>query len=237
MTPARPRGYGPAVRTLVVTPTYNERENIATLIEGLRDADPSIEVLVVDDGSPDGTADLAEELGAHVLRRPGKAGLASAYTDGFRRALDDGADRVVQMDADLSHSPADVPRLLAPGTGLALGSRYVPGGGTKGWPLHRKALSRFGSAYARLWLGMPYRDLTGGFKAWRADLLRQVIARPVRSTGYAFQVEMTARAVRLGAEVTEVPIIFTERARGNSKMSTAIALEAARIVPTLRFRR
>jgi dolichol-phosphate mannosyltransferase len=140
------------------------------------------------------------------------------------------------MDADLSHDPADVPRLLAADADLMLGSRYVPGGGTAGWPRHREILSRFGSIYARAWLGLPHRDLTGGFKAWRADLLRQVLSTPLRSRGYAFQVEMTLRVVRLQASVTEVPIVFTERAAGVSKMSGRIALEAALLVPTLRFR-
>ncbi len=222
--------------TFVVTPTYNEIDCLPGLVEKLCQALPEVQILVVDDGSPDGTGDLAEELGCRVLRRGGKLGLASAYVDGMGRALELGADRIVQMDADLSHDPADVPRLLATDADLALGSRYAPGGGTSGWPLHREILSRFGSLYARAWLSLPYRDLTGGFKAWRADLLRQVLSRPLQSEGYAFQVEMTLRAVRLGASITEVPIVFTERAAGVSKMSSRIAIEAALLVPRLRFR-
>ena len=229
------------MRTLVVTPTYNEVDNVRPLIDGLRLAVPGIEVLVVDDGSPDGTAARVraanEELGGvHLLERAGKQGLATAYVDGFRWGLEQGVDRIVQMDADLSHAPGDVPRLLASTSDLALGSRYVPGGGTAGWPLHRELLSRFGTLYARLWLGLPQRDLTGGFKAWQADLLERVLQEPIRSDGYAFQVEMTLRAVRLGASVQELPIIFTERIAGNSKMSRSIAIEAARLVPTLRKR-
>ena len=213
----------------VVTPTYNESENLPTLVVKLGD----VRIMVVDDGSPDGTGDLAEELGCDVLRRPGKQGLASAYVDGMTRALELGATRVVQMDADLSHDPADVPRLLASEADLALGSRYVPGGGTRGWPLHRKLLSRGGSIYSRLWLGLPYRDLTGGFKAWRAETLRAVLAEPIASEGYAFQVEMTVRAHRLGASIEEIPIVFTERVAGASKMSAKIAIEAARLIPRL----
>ncbi len=229
------------MRTLVVTPTYNEVDNVRPLIDGLRLAVPGIEVLVVDDGSPDGTAARVraanEELGGvHLLERAGKQGLATAYVDGFRWGLEQGVDRIVQMDADLSHAPGDVPRLLASTSDLALGSRYVPGGGTAGWPLHRELLSRFGTLYARLWLGLPQRDLTGGFKAWQADLLERVLQEPIRSDGYAFQVEMTLRAVRLGASVQELPIVFTERIAGNSKMSRSIAIEAARLVPTLRKR-
>ncbi len=228
----------------VVVPTYNERDNLPELVERLRRAVPSARLLVVDDASPDGTGDLAAELGRRLggidlLRRPGKQGLASAYVQGFRRALSEGAERVVQMDADLSHDPEDVPRLLAgldEGLSVVLGSRYVDGGGVRNWPLHRLALSRFGSAYARWWLGLPLRDLTGGFKAWSAPALQAVLERPVRSEGYAFQVEMTWRAVRCGFPVGEVPIVFTERVAGSSKMSTAIALEAAWLVPAIRLR-
>lgn len=228
------------MRPTVVIPTYNEARNLPELVDRLRRAG-AYDLLVVDDGSPDGTAELAEELGRErgdvsVLRRPGKGGLASAYVDGLSLALERGAERVVQMDADLSHDPADVPRLLAAGADLCLGSRYVAGGGTRGWPLHRQALSRGGSIYSRLWLGLPYRDLTGGFKAWRAAALRSVLARPVESEGYAFQVEMTLRAVRAGCSVSEVGIVFTERAAGTSKMSRDIAIEAALLIPRLRWR-
>lgn len=227
------------MRAAVVTPTYNERENLEALVTGLRRARPGIGVIVVDDGSPDGTGALAHQLAADlgdlwVVERAGKQGLASAYVAGFQRALALGFDHVVQMDADLSHDPADVPRLLAEGADLVLGSRYVEGGGTRFWPRHRQLLSRFGSTYARVCLGLPYRDLTGGFKCWSAPLLRQVLSTPVRSDGYVFQVEMTQRAHRLGASVREIPIVFTERRHGASKMSLNIAVEAALRVPGLR---
>jgi dolichol-phosphate mannosyltransferase len=228
--------------TFCVIPTYNERDNLEPLLTRLRAAAPELQVLLVDDGSPDGTADMAEALnetlgGVRVHRRAGKQGLASAYTDGFALALEAGAERVVQMDADLSHAPEDVPRLLEKSADLVLGSRYVPGGGTRNWPLQRRLLSRFGSLYARLWLSMPFHDLTGGFKAWRAAPLRAALAQPVASDGYAFQVEMTLRAWRAGATITEVPIVFVERVAGVSKIDRAIALEAAWLVPALRLRR
>ena len=220
----------------IVTPTYNELDNIRRLLARLADQVPDARVLVVDDGD-DGTAEEAQALGAEVLRRPGKQGLASAYVQGMCEALERGATAVVQMDADLSHDPADVPRLFAASADLALGSRYVPGGGTRNWPLRRQALSRFGSLYSRICLGLPFRDLTGGFKRWRAPLLRRVLARPIESGGYAFQVEMTLRAHRFGASIEEVPIVFTEREEGVSKMSRDIAIEAALLIPRLRFRR
>ena len=219
----------------IVTPTYNERENIQALLTRLSEAAPDAQVLVVDDGD-DGTAEAAEALGAEVLRRQGKQGLASAYVQGMQLALERGATAVVQMDADLSHDPADVPRLLASTADLAIGSRYVPGGGTVNWPLHRKLLSRGGSLYSRLSLGLRYRDLTGGFKRWAAPLLTEVLSRPIQSGGYAFQVEMTLRAHRLGASIEELPIVFTEREEGVSKMSRDIAIEAALLIPRLRFR-
>lgn len=226
----------------VVIPTYNERENLPPLLERLHAVLPEAEVLVVDDGSPDGTAAAAEAYGRErgrvsVLRREGKQGLASAYVAGFERALSRGATRLVQLDADLSHAPEDVPRLLAVEADLVIGSRYVPGGGTVNWPLHRRALSRFGSLYARLCLGLGYRDLTGGFKAWRRGALAAALAEPVESDGYAFQVELSWRAHRAGATIAEVPIVFTERVAGVSKIDRSIAIEAAWLVPALRLRR
>ncbi len=220
---------------LVVTPTYNERENLDALVGRLREALGEVALLVVDDGSPDGTADHAEALGARVLRREAKAGLASAYQAGFRIALDEGYDRIVQMDADLSHDPADVPRLLAADADLVLGSRYVPGGGTRNWPLGRRLLSRFGSTYSRVWLGLPYRDLTGGFKAWRREALEAVEWERVHSGGYVFQIETTYLATRAGATVTEVPIVFKDREVGTSKMSKSIIVEALVVVLQLRW--
>ena len=224
--------------TWVVTPTYNERTNIDGLLDRLLGLRPELAVVVVDDGSPDGTgARVAEraiaETRLHLLTRPSKDGLATAYLLGFRHALAAGAERVVQMDADLSHDPDDVSRLLASGADLVLGSRYVPGGGVRNWPVHRQLLSRGGSAYARLLLGLPQRDLTGGFKAWRAPALRAVLERPVASNGYVFQAETTLRAARLGFRIEEVPIVFTEREGGVSKMSGAIAVEAVWRVPRL----
>lgn len=229
------------MRTWVVTPTYNERENIDTLVGRLLSLDAQVSLLVVDDASPDGTgarvAALARENPRVVLlSRSAKAGLASAYLEGFRRALAAGADRIVQMDADLSHNPDDVPRLLAAEADLVLGSRYVAGGGVRNWPLYRQVLSRGGSAYARTLLGLAVRDLTGGFKAWRAEALRAVLDGRVASNGYVFQAETTLRAARLGLRILEVPIVFTEREGGVSKMSGAIAIEAAWKVPSLRWR-
>ena len=219
----------------VVTPTYREAATIERLLDGLRPL--GARVIVVDDASPDGTAALARQRGATVIERPGKLGLASAYQRGLGEALRLGADPIVQMDADLSHDPADVPRLLAAldqGADLAVGSRYVPGGGTENWGPHRRALSRFGAWYARAWLGLPVRDPTAGFKAWRAALLRTIELEALVTEGYAFQVETLTRAVRVGGRVVEVPIVFRERPAGESKMSLAIALEAARVVPRLR---
>ncbi|MDP2317109.1 MAG: polyprenol monophosphomannose synthase [Pseudomonadota bacterium] len=221
----------------VVVPTYNEAENIGPLVRALRDALPGVHVLVVDDASPDGTAAAAEAADAVVLRRVGPRGLGPAYRDGFARVLAEGFDPIVQMDADLSHDPADLPRLLAAlaGADLVLGSRWVEGGGTVAWGLGRRALSRFGSTYARGWLGVPHRDLTGGFKAWRAGTLAKVNPATLHADGYAFQVEATWRAHQLGARIVEVPIVFTERRAGASKMSWGIAVEAAWRVPGLRL--
>lgn len=221
-----------------VIPTYNEAANVPQLVERLRAAVPGISMLFVDDGSPDGTADLLASLSTgdiRVLRRRGKQGLASAYLTGFAEALSAGAERIVQMDADLSHDPEDVPRLLAVDSELVLGSRFVPGGGVENWPVHRLLLSRGGSLYARLLLRLPYRDLTGGFKAWQATTLETVLRQPIRARGYVFQVEMTLLAHLAGCSVTEVPIVFTERVEGVSKMAGAIALEAALQVPLLRL--
>lgn len=233
----------------LVTPTYNERDNLEHLVLQVREALPETTLYVVDDGSPDGTGQLAEQLGErlsgiHVIHREGKLGLGSAYREGFARALADGHDPIFQMDADLSHDPRDLPRLLAlcapqgtdSGADLALGSRYVPGGGTRNWPLRRRILSRAGTAYARLLLDLPYRDLTGGFKCWRARCLQGIDLSTVRSEGYVFQVETTLRAFRRGFHIRELPIIFTERSTGRSKMSTRIACEAAWRVPALRLR-
>jgi dolichol-phosphate mannosyltransferase len=228
----------------VVVPTLREAETIGRLVAAVRAALPTATVLVVDDASPDGTAERAEEAGARVLRRSGAPGLGPAYRAGFATALAEGWDPIVQMDADFSHDPSDVPRLVAAlgggaapgaGAGLALGSRWIPGGGTRAWGRGRRMLSRGGNLWSRAWLGLPLRDLTGGFKAWRADVLAAIDPGTLESDGYAFQVEATWRAHRAGARIVEVPIVFTERASGASKMSAAIAVEAAWRVPRMRF--
>ncbi|HEV8252242.1 MAG TPA: polyprenol monophosphomannose synthase [Candidatus Limnocylindria bacterium] len=229
---------------VVVLPTYNERENLEHIAEAILAALPEANLLVVDDGSPDGTGVLADTMAAreprmHVLHRPAKEGLGVAYRDGFRWALARSETRaVVQMDADFSHDPADLPRLLAPlmtGSDLVLGTRYMPGGGTVGWPIHRQLISRAGTTFARLVLLLPYRDLTGGFKAWRRELLEAIRLREANTSGYGFQIETTWWAHRRRAAVTQVPIIFRERVAGSSKMTGGIVGEALGLVLRLRI--
>lgn len=236
------RGSGP--RVWVALPTYNERDNLEPLIAALFDAVPSVRVLVVDDNSPDGTGQLADQIAAgeervQVLHRPGKEGLGAAYRAAFAYLLNRAdCDVIVQMDCDFSHDPADVARLLAAigsGADLVLGSRYVPGGGTPGWSLGRRAISRGGSLFARAVLQLPAHDLTGGFKAWRADLLRRIDLERVGTQGYGFQIEMTWWARRCGASIREVPIVFSERRAGQSKMSRKIVVEALLMVLKLRL--
>lgn len=231
--------------TLIVIPTYNEREGLAAVVKAVRAAVPQATILVVDDASPDGTGALADALAAadpqvRVKHRAGKEGLGPAYVDAFLQALSERWEYIVQMDADFSHDPADVPRLLAEldaGADLAVGSRYVRGGGTVNWGLGRRAISRGGSLYARTILGVPIRDLTAGFKAWKAQTLRDVAPAAVRTKGYGFQIEMTYRALKRGAEVREIPIRFVDRRMGLSKMSSTIFAEALTIVWRLRLRR
>src|SRR3954467_10081598 len=227
----------------IVVPTYNEAANLEPLLAAVRANAPDARVLVVDDASPDGTGALAEAAAARdhaieVLHRPGKAGLGLAYVNGFAHALRAGAGYVVEMDADLSHDPRDLPRLLeraqAGDADLVLGSRYVDGGGVADWDVVRRVLSRGGCRYARTVLGVGVRDLTGGFKCFRADTLRAIDFETVRSEGYAFQVELTYRALARGLRVEEVPITFRDRDAGDSKMSARIALEAIWLVPPLR---
>ena len=222
-------------RTLVITPTFDERENLPVLAERLLAAVPSADLLVVDDASPDGTGEVADGLHARygdrvrVLHRDRKCGLGSAYVAGFRRALAEGYDVVVQMDADLSHDPAAVPSLLAAidrGADLVVGSRWVPGGGIEGWGLGRLVLSRGGSLYSRFILGAPLRDLTSGFKALRRGVIEAIDLDSIRSEGYSFQIEVTFRALGAGARVVEVPIVFVDRRAGRSKLSRAIFVEA-----------
>jgi dolichol-phosphate mannosyltransferase len=226
------------MRALVVVPTYNEAENIVDVLERVRKAAPDADILVVDDGSPDGTADLAsheaDRLGqVEIMRRPEKRGLGAAYTAGFTWGLDRGYDLLVSMDADLSHDPDIVPELLEAvetGADLAIGSRYVRGGAVLDWPRRRLAISRVGNWYARTMLHLPYQDSTAGFRAYRAALLRQIDVHGLRASGYAFQVELTYRSHQLGATIVELPILFHERARGVSKMSLRIVGEALTLV-------
>jgi dolichol-phosphate mannosyltransferase len=230
-------------RTLIVIPTYNERVGLREIVEAVRRTVPGATLLIVDDASPDGTGALANELSRAdpqvlVKHRIGKEGLGRAYLDAFRWALDEGWEHIVQMDADFSHDPADVPRLLAvlaDGADLAIGSRYVPGGATVNWGLGRRLVSRGGGAYARLVLGVSLRDLTSGFKAWRAATLAAIPFGDVRSKGYAFQIEMSYRALRMGARVQEIAIRFADRRIGESKMSGTIFMEALTSVWKLRL--
>ena len=229
----------------LVLPTYNEAENLEPLVLAARLQLPAgSRILIVDDGSPDGTGTIADRLAAKgddlgVLHRPDKQGLGPAYVAGFRHALAGGARVVVQMDADFSHDPADIPRLLAAtaDADLVLGSRYVDGGSVADWGPLRRTISRGGSAYARGVLGVEFRDLTGGFKAIRREVLEAIDLDSISSLGYAFQVEITYRAVRAGFRVVEVPITFRDRRVGESKMTGGIVVEAALGVPRMRMRR
>ena len=233
----------------LILPTYNEAENVGPIVAAAgevlsRAAPEGFRVLVVDDGSPDGTGELADRLAAEhdwvsVLHRTEKAGIGPAYIAGFRHALARGAGYVMEMDSDFSHDPADLARLLDAvheGADLALGSRYVDGGGVLNWGLLRRVISEGGSTYARVVLGLHVKDLTGGFKCFRREVLEAISLADVRSRGYAFQVELTYRAVQAGFRVVEVPIVFRDRELGTSKMSWRIAAEAMWLVPLLRFR-
>lgn len=232
----------------LILPTYNEADNLESMVRAalprLAEAAPEHHILVVDDNSPDGTGRIADRLAGElaeleVLHRPGKQGLGRAYLAGFARALEGGAELVLEMDCDFSHDPADLPRLIraTADADLVLGSRYVPGGGVQDWGLIRRALSRGGSLYAQVLLALPVRDLTGGFKCFRRNVLEGVDLAGIAADGYGFQIEVTYRAVRAGYRVTELPILFRERRVGQSKMSARIALEAVWKVPALRFRR
>lgn len=232
----------------LIIPTYNECANVEAFVGAalpeLARAAPEHRLLIVDDASPDGTGELADALAAEhdaveVLHRTEKDGLGRAYLAGFERALAGGADLVLQMDADFSHSPKDVPRLIATsrdGADLVIGSRYVEGGGVRDWGHARRLLSRGGSLYARTILGVEVRDLTGGFKCWRRGVLEALDLQHVHADGYGFQIETTYRAIQAGFSVEEIPIVFTERVRGKSKMTLRIALEAIWKVPALRAR-
>ncbi len=220
-------------RVLVVIPTYDEAANIEPIIDRLRSAVPEADALIVDDGSPDGTGEIADKIAAddgrvHVLHRSAKAGLGAAYIAGFRWTLERGYDVVVEMDADGSHAPEELPRLLSAlrSADLVLGSRWVPGGAVRNWPRSRHLISRCGNLYTRLALRMPLHDATGGYRAYRADVLARLSLETVSSQGYCFQVDLAWQAWRTGFRVVEVPITFTERVRGTSKMSSSIVAEA-----------
>ena len=229
----------------VILPTYNEAENLERIVAAtLEHLPPAGRVLVVDDNSPDGTGEIADRLAGSnesiaVLHRDRKEGLGPAYLAGFRVALDAGAERIIEMDADFSHDPAYLPRLIeaTDRADLAIGSRYVPGGGITDWGPMRRFISRGGSAYARAALGLRVRDLTGGFKCFRRIVLETIDLDAIEARGYAFQVETTYRAIKAGFRVVEVPIVFKDRADGTSKMSKAIVAEAMWRVPAMRFRR
>lgn len=226
----------PGRGVFVVLPTYNERENLEAIVGAV--AAHGYRVMIVDDASPDGTGELADRLagdlpGVSVLHRPEKAGLGPAYAAGFEAALAEGADILCEMDADFSHDPEDVPRLVDAvrrGADLAIGSRYVPGGGIPDWPIVRRLLSKGGNVYARAMLGLPVHDATAGFRAYKASALRLLRPETCQSAGYAFQIEMTRRAVDAGLRIVEVPITFRDRAAGTSKMGGRIVIEAMWLV-------
>ncbi len=235
---------GTGRRALICLPTYDERENLGPMVQAILAAVPQVEILVVDDNSPDGTGRLADEIAAreprvHVLHRAGKEGLGKAYLAAFAWALARDHGLVLEMDCDFSHDPRYLPGMIeaAERADLVLGSRYVKGGGTVNWGLLRKLISRGGSLYARTILGLRVRDLTGGFKCFRREVLEAIDLPTVESTGYAFQIELTFRAVRRGFRVEEIPIVFEDRRVGHSKMSRRIVLEALKRVWSIRFSR
>jgi len=228
-----PEGYPGVGRVLVVIPTYNEADNIKIIVDRVRGAVPQVDILIADDNSPDGTGRIADGLTAgdervHVLHRPGKQGLGAAYVAGFGWAREHGYEAVVEMDADGSHAPEELPRLLdaLSEADAVLGSRYVPGGTVVNWPTSRMLISRGGNLYVRMALGMPFRDATGGYRAYRMPVLDKMEIDSVSSQGYCFQVDLAWRAYRQGFRVTEVPITFADRERGASKMSQSIVREA-----------
>lgn len=233
------------MRVLVVLPTYNEAENISALLDRVRTALPSASILVVDDASPDQTAELAEKEGERlgqitVMRRPGKSGLGSAYRDGFAWGLAHGFQVMVEMDSDFSHDPDDLPALIAAleaGHDLAIGSRYVPGGSIPDWSFSRRLISRAGNVFADVVLGLHVKDSTAGYRAYRAGLLERVDLRGIRANSYGFQIEMTYRSLQAGGRVTEVPIKFVDRQLGTSKMSTYTVAEALGLVSYWGLRR
>jgi len=232
------------MKGVVVVPTYNERENIEELIEKTLSTSPDIDILIVDDNSPDGTGEIAEKIAKEnprvkVLHRPGKMGLGSAYVEGFKWALKKGYDFIMEMDADFSHNPEDIPRFIEKikEYDLVIGSRYTDGVSVVNWPISRLLLSYFANIYARTVTGVPIMDLTGGFKCFRREVLESINLDTIMSDGYAFQIEMNYRAYKKGFRITEIPIIFIERRAGSSKMSKKIVWEAFWLVWKLRFGR
>lgn len=227
------------MKVVVVIPTYNERENAALMADAVLKSAPNVELLFVDDNSPDGTGAVIDGLAAsekriHCLHRKAKEGLGRAYVAGFAKALEMGADRIVQMDCDFSHDPGDLPRMIATDADLVIGSRYVKGGSTPGWPFKRRLISRLGGMFIRIVTGMPLRDPTGGFKAWKASALQKIDFTTVESAGYSFQLEMNHRTWKAGLVIREIPISFTDRTRGTSKITPGIAVESIKIALRLR---
>ncbi len=227
------------MKTIVVIPTYDERENVVRMAEAVL-ATGETEVLFVDDNSPDGTGDAIEALHrvnprVQCLHRMKKEGLGRAYVAGFQKAIELGAERIVQMDCDFSHDPKDLPRLLAEDADLVIGSRYVKGGATPGWPFRRRLISRLGGLFIRLVTGLPLRDPTGGFKCWKVSALKAIDFTTVESAGYSFQLEMNHRAWKAKLKIVETPIVFTDRVAGYSKITAGIAVESIRIALRLRF--
>ena len=230
------------MKTIVVIPTYDEKENVRKMAAAVLAQGADFEVLFVDDNSPDGTGAIVDEMARgerriRCLHRENKEGLGRAYVAGFAEALAQGAERIVQMDCDFSHDPADLPRLVAEDADLVIGSRYVKGGSTPGWPFKRRLISRLGGLFIRTVTGMPLRDPTGGFKCWRRSALEALDLASVQSAGYSFQLEMNHRTWRRGLSIREIPIRFTDRVEGYSKITAGIAVESIRIALRLRFRR
>lgn len=227
------------MKTVVVIPTYDERENVKPMSEAVLKT-PNVELLFVDDNSPDGTGEVIEELikadkRIHCLHRTKKEGLGRAYIAGFQKAIELGAEKIVQMDCDFSHDPKDIARLIADDADLTIGSRYVKGGATPGWPFKRRLISRCGGIFIRVVTGMPLRDPTGGFKCWKASALKVIDFTSVDSKGYSFQLEMNHRAWKAGLTIRELPIVFTDRVAGYSKITASIATESIKIALRLRF--
>ena len=235
------------MKTIVVIPTYDEKDNVRKMADAVLSTSSliphpsSLELLFVDDNSPDGTGEVIEEMmksepRIHCLHREKKEGLGRAYVAGFQTAIELGAERIVQMDCDFSHDPKDLPRLIAEDADLVIGSRYVKGGDTPGWPLKRRLISRAGGIFIRTVTGMPLRDPTGGFKCWKASTLKKIDFGTVGSKGYSFQLEMNHRTWKAGCSIREIPIVFTDRVAGYSKITAGIATESIKIALKLRFR-